>query len=132
MNKQNNSHAGFTLIELLIVVTILGILAAVAYPSYQDHVRRANRAAAQQFLLELANRQEQHLLNSGAYASTLASLGYAEEPDEVKRFYTVTVALDAGPPPDYILTATPVAGSMQAEDGALSLRGSGAKTGKWD
>ena len=55
---------GFTLIELLIVVVIIAILSAIAYPSYQAYVIRANRAMAKAELLEVAVRQEHFFLNN--------------------------------------------------------------------
>jgi type IV pilus assembly protein PilE len=55
------SNKGFTLIEVMIVVAIVGILAAVAYPSYQDHVRKSRRAEAQSALMGLAAAMERQL-----------------------------------------------------------------------
>src|SRR5438270_6575573 len=56
-SQSGRRAAGVTLIELLIVVAVVGILAALAYPSYTAYRVRANRAAAQSFLVDLANRQ---------------------------------------------------------------------------
>ena len=56
------SKHGFTLIELMIAVAIVGILAAVAYPAYTQYMIRANRAAAQSEMMDIANRQQQFLL----------------------------------------------------------------------
>jgi type IV pilus assembly protein PilE len=120
---------GFTLIELMIVLAIIGILASIAYPSYREYVIRANRSAAQQFLLELANLQEQYRLGNNAYTADLARLGYAQPPADVAPFYQVTVTLQAGPPPGYTLTATPI--DSQAGDGDLQLQANGTRTGKW-
>jgi len=53
-------NSGFTLIEVMVVVAIVGILAAIAYPSYQEHVRRANRAEARGILLEMAQLLERN------------------------------------------------------------------------
>ncbi len=62
--------SGFTLLEILIVIAIIGILASIGYPSYQQYIVKANRAAAQQFLLEAASVQQQYLLanNGNGYA----------------------------------------------------------------
>jgi len=74
MNKQKKSY-GFTLIELLITVAIIGILAGVAYPSYNDFVVRNNRAEAPRELVRLANLQEQLFVDSRAYTANISELG---------------------------------------------------------
>ena len=51
---------GFTLIELIIVITIIGILVAIAVPSYQNHLRKGRRAEAQGFVTQIAQRQRTH------------------------------------------------------------------------
>lgn len=56
----SNAHKGFTLIEVMITVAIIGILAAIAYPSYQQHVLRTHRTAAQACLVELAQWMERY------------------------------------------------------------------------
>ena len=66
---RNNKQNGFTLIELMVTVAIVGILAAVAYPSYTSHVQKGARRAAQAQMLDIANRQQQFLLGSRAYAT---------------------------------------------------------------
>lgn len=121
---------GFTLIELMITVAVVAILAAVAYPSYIQHIVRGHRSAAQSQMYAVANKQEQYLLDQRSYASTLAALNIAM-PTEVASRYTVTVSADmATTPPSYLVTATPL-GSQLVNDtrcGTLTLNHLGVKT----
>ena len=118
---------GFTLIELMIVVAIIGILAAIAFPAYQSQVRKSNRAAAQAVLMDVANKQQLYLSSQRAYADTLAKLSVTP-PTDVSRWYDVTVAADnAATPPTFLVTATPKVGSAQAPDGELTLDSAGTK-----
>jgi prepilin-type N-terminal cleavage/methylation domain-containing protein len=64
---------GFTLIEVMIVVVIVGILAAIAYPTYQNYMKRAARSAAQTLMLDLANREQQYLLDNRSFLDGGAS-----------------------------------------------------------
>jgi len=122
-------HSGFTLIELLIAMVIAGILAAVAYPSYTQYTVKARRAAVESFMLELASRQEQYLLDARRYADSNATLGVST-PTEVASYYTVTVSADnAQTPPTHLVTATPI-GSQLSQDGkcgTLTYSQAGAK-----
>ena len=68
---------GFTLIELMIVVVVVAILAALAFPQYRDYVLRSNRAVAKSALTQIADRQEQFYVSNKSYAADLADLGYA-------------------------------------------------------
>src|ERR1700756_5348239 len=65
---------GFTLIELMVTVAIVAILAAIAYPSYIAYIVRANRAAAQGYMLELTSLQQRYLLDARSYALDLPTL----------------------------------------------------------
>jgi type IV pilus assembly protein PilE len=64
------SGAGFTLIEVMIVVTIIGILAAVAIPSYSDHIRKSHRADAQAALIALAQNMERRYSETNSYCDS--------------------------------------------------------------
>ena len=126
-------QSGFTLIELMITVAIIGILAAIAYPSYQQYVVRSNRSEAQAYLMELAQREQQHLMDARVYSNSEVTLG-ASQPSSVQRNYDIAIVVGAGAPPSFTVTATPKAGTAQAGDGDLTIDQSGDKTwagGAW-
>ena len=78
MQKLKKSVTGFTLIELMIVVAIIGILAAVAIPSYNEYILRAKRSEGRSALLDILARQERFFSDNQRYATTaddLATLG---------------------------------------------------------
>jgi type IV pilus assembly protein PilE len=68
---------GITLMELMIVVIIVGILAAVAYPNYRDFAARAKRNEAKAALLRIATNQERFYLNNNTYTTDMTQLGFA-------------------------------------------------------
>jgi type IV pilus assembly protein PilE len=118
---------GFTLIELMIAVAVVAILAAVAYPSYTQHIRKGNRSAAQAQMLDLANRQQQYLLVNKRYATKaeIEGTGYTL-PKEVTGKYTWDMEVTAaGSVPAFTVTFT--AAGSQVADGNLKLNSQGAK-----
>jgi type IV pilus assembly protein PilE len=133
---------GFTLLEVMIVCVIVGILAAIVLPSYQNQVRKANRSAAQQFIMDVATKEQQILLDSRNYIAiadgnfgnspsdaTTPGVGISQ-PDTTSGKYTYAVAVDnTATPPTFTITATAVNG--QAVDGNLTVNQSGTKTGNW-
>ena len=126
------SSRGFTLIELMITVAIVGILAAVAYPSYTEHVRKSARRAAQSEMMDIANRQQQFLMAKRTYVpyADLTAAGY-QLPAELVGKYTPSVTVGAGAVPSYTITFQAI--GPQLKDGDLGLTSDGVKTpaGKW-
>ena len=126
--QPNGSLRGFTLIELMIVVAIVGIIAAIAYPAYAQYVVKTNRSAAQSFILGVANKQEQYMLDARVYADALNTLDITT-PSEVSANYTITIAGVTTAPPEYSIVATPT-GSQLTKDarcGTLTINQAGEK-----
>jgi len=140
---------GFTLIELMIVVAIIGILAGIAYPSYQDSVRKSRRADAKGALLGFANAMERHFTETNSYCGAgTTDIGTCLAASGAPTIYSTTSPIDGGTvyynltltpsatttvttitPTTYNLRATPT--GAQAGDGILEINSTEAK-GRWD
>lgn len=133
-NSGSRRAAGFTLMELLIVVAIVGILAAIAYPSYTDSVRKSRRAEAKTALSDLAARQEQYMTNNKTYASTLAQLGITSANTSPGSWYTLSIPTTGTPTGSatiisFTLQATPQRDQAQdAKCMSLTLTSTGVKS----
>lgn len=110
---------GISLLELMIALAIVAILTAIAYPSYQEQIRKSRRTDARTALLDLGAKMERYAYaNSGSYGgATVAGLmGNTTSPDG---YYGLTIAAPTAACPIascYQVTATPVAGKSQASD----------------
>lgn len=119
----------------MIVVAIIGILAAIAYPSYKTYIIKSHRTAAQGFMLNVANREEQYLLDARSYVAlstpsdfdNLLKLGI---PSDIKQYYDITVTVNGR---TFVIQAAPKAGTIQASDGTMTLDNLGTKSpaGLW-
>jgi type IV pilus assembly protein PilE len=133
--RRTRRLAGFTLIEVMIVAAIIGILAAIAYPSYQESVRKTRRADAKAVLMELAQFMERRFTESLNYAGALpASLTVSPKgADGSAVYYTITATNQTAT--TYTLNAAPANAQTSDRCGTLILTHmglkniSGAKTG---
>jgi type IV pilus assembly protein PilE len=116
---------GFTLIELMVTLVVASILIMIAIPSYQNQIRESRRTEAKTALLDLAGREETLYSTQTLYSTVPAQLGYtgAAFPVQVgNNYYTVNVQVPNpnpnSPAASFLITATPVGGSSQAQDAA--------------
>ena len=106
-------NKGFTLIELMIVVAVIGIIAAIAYPSYRDSVKKTQRSDAKSALTRAAAMQERFYTLNNTYTGDITKIGGSTSPEGL---YTIAVDITACTNHCYKSTATPVAGGGQADD----------------
>jgi len=120
-----NKRSGFTLIELMIVVAIIGIITAIAYPSYDQYVTRSKRADAMSALMLAAQSYERYRANKYDYDTSLGNIFATQVPVEGgTAYYTLSNTAQASG--GYTLTATPV-GSMAGKEGPITLTNTGAR-----
>lgn len=114
---------GFTLIELMIVICVVGILASIAYPSYQTSVRKSCRNDARSALLEIASLQEKNYFRNQQYSTDLSysgGLSYTDTDESPEGCYTLAVTYQAnGACADemncYTIAATAIGSQLQDE-----------------
>ncbi len=117
------TSGGYSLIELMIVVGLVAILATVAYPSFQEQIRRSSRTEGKQSLLDAAALEERYYSDNNVYAA-LATVGINATTENGK--YTLSITGLGGTNQSYTLVATPTFTDTLCE--AFSLRSDGLKT----
>ena len=132
--KVASRAAGFTLIELMIVLAVVALLTTLAYPSYERHLLRGNRSVGQAFLLDLAQRQEQFLLDRRRYTDALTGANSLNLPlpPEVAQMYNIVLCESTTCPiawavgrPGFQAMLTPIPGGRQVRDTINGVAGSG-------
>lgn len=116
-------QAGFSLIELMVTIAIFAIIVAIAYPNYENYIRKGHRTSAKTALLTIASREERYYSTNNVYAPSLTTLGFPtttiggnavyQVPADGTPYYNVILF---GHNTTYSITATPIAGTTQAQD----------------
>ncbi|KZY45937.1 MULTISPECIES: type IV pilin protein [unclassified Oleiphilus] len=129
-----SSQKGFTLIELMVVVAIVAIIVAIAYPSYQDNVKSSKRSEAQGALVSFSAAMEKHFtqnnsyLNAGQSGDTGAPAVFATTAPVGGSSVYYDLTIEAATGSSYTLRATPT--NSQTGDGFLEYNSLGQKS--WD
>lgn len=125
-------NSGFTLVELLVVITIIGVLAAIAIPSYNEYMRKGYRAEAKGVISDIAQKQERYFTANGAYlpSSNAAYVAptwpnFAGGSTFAGRRYDISVT--QATTADYTITATPRAPHTDPDCNVLTLTSAGVK-----
>lgn len=121
MMMRSKKQKGFTLIEMMIVVTVLAIISAIAYPSYTKYVLRGKRAEGRAALLDAAAREERYYSDTNQYAALATAL---IDNNSENGHYNLSIALGANNQ-SYTLTATP--NFDDPDCGQLTYTNAGAK-----
>jgi type IV pilus assembly protein PilE len=139
MTNGKMKQRGFNLIELMVVVAIVAILGALAYPSYTQHIVDTKRTASTNILMQVADRQQQFFMDNKSYAADLTNLGFGANPlvvgDDGRELAAgdsdsvYSVALSNVAATTYTATATPLNSqlSRDTECGSMTLDQTGAR-----
>lgn len=120
---------GVTLMELMIVVVIVGIMAALAYPSYREFAARAKRTEAKSMLLQVASMQERFYLQNNSYTTDLTALGFANAANHISDSGTYRLNVTAADANDFTAVAVYLNADNEAGKCAtFQIDGRGSKT----
>ena len=123
-----HSTKGFTLVELMIVVAIIGILAAIAYPSYTEQVRSGRRADAQGALMEASQAMERYYAENGfTYVGAAPGTEFPAQSPFSGGTPAYNMAITASNATSYTLQAAPIGPQTGDRCGNMTLSSAGAR-----
>ncbi len=124
-----NYMRGITLLELMIVVVIISILTAIAYPNYREYVTRAKRTEAKAALLQIATNQERFYLQNNTYTTNMTNLGFPVAGAFLSDSDSYIINVGAADANDFTATATfQLGGDEAGKCLTFQIDGRGAKT----
>ena len=129
MRNLYRTMRGISLIELLIVIVIIGIMAAIAYPNYRQFAARAKRTEAKAALLQIAQNQERFYLQNNTYTTDMTRLGFPVGAGFITDSDSYSVTVTAADANDFAAVATYQ--RVDAESGkclTFNIDGRGGKT----
>ena len=123
----SNRQFGITLIELMVVVAIIGIISAIAYPSYQNSVQKTRRANAAACLVEMSQFMERHYTSNLTYLGAVLPQGGCRTQNNLDNFYTISIEAGSLTANAYSLRATKIGAQVADNCGHLTYNEQGLK-----
>ena len=130
MNNASRRHLGFTLIELMVAVAVVGVLSALAFPAYDQYIKKSRRTDAKNALLDLAAREERYYSLNNQYSTNPSNLGYASTsfPMNVQTSNSAYYQLNLSAPtpmaaalPTFAASAVPLGSQVNDRCGSYTL-----------